>query len=333
MKKKTVLYILALVLGAAVIGSVALGRYPISVGEIFGILGSKILPIEPFWTKTQEALLWNHRLPRVLLACLVGAGLSAAGTAYQGVFRNPMAAPDLLGASSGAALGAAVAILLGLGSGGIMTLAFASGLLTVGLVVFTGHRTRGKRSLGLILSGILIGSLVSSATSFVKLAADPSDQLPAITYWLMGSLNGTSFEDVAFAAVPILLGLGLLQLLRWRLNVLSLGDEEARTIGVHAGRLRMAVIGCATMITAASVAVSGVIGWVGLVVPHLMRKLLGSDNRYLMPGSILFGGIFLLLCDDISRNLMATEIPLGILTALIGAPLFLFLMVKDGERT
>jgi len=335
-KEKTNRIILAgLFLGliALVIGSVALGRYPIGLKELFGILASRFAPIEPFWTKTQEALLLNHRLPRVILACMVGICLSAAGASYQGVFQNPMASPDILGASSGAAFGAALAILLGMNNAMTVVFAFAGSLLTVGLVIFTGRRTRGKRSLGLILSGILIGSLVSSGTSFVKLVADPAEQLPAITYWLMGSLNGTAPKDVWFAAVPMGLGLCLLFLLRWRINVLTLGDEEARAIGVHAGHLRMAVILCATLITAASVAVSGVIGWVGLVIPHLTRKIVGSDYRYLLPASALFGGIFLLVADDISRNLLATEIPLGILTALIGAPLFLFLTVKDGERS
>ena len=262
----------------------------------------------------------------------MGCCLSAAGVAYQGVFQNPMAAPDILGASSGAAFGAALAILLDMESSMVMLFAFASSLLTVGLVIYTGERARGKRSLGLILSGIMIGSLVSSGTSFIKLVADPDDQLPAITYWLMGSLNGTSPKDVLFALVPMGLGLAMLFLLRWRINLLTLGDEEARTMGVNAKRLRIMVILCATLITAASVSVSGVIGWVGLVIPHLTRRMVGNNYKHLMPASMLFGAIFLLLVDDISRNLLATEIPIGILTSLIGAPFFIFLMSKDGER-
>lgn len=337
MKKQKRSYpkIIAILIGclvAAVIGSVVLGRYPIGLKELAGILGAKLFPIEPFWTHTQEALLLNHRLPRILLACLVGGCLSSAGVVYQGVFHNPMAAPDILGASSGAAFGAALAILLHLGSGMVMVFAFVFSLLTVGLVMYTGHRTRGKRSLGLILSGIMIGSLISSGTSFIKLVADPEDQLPAITYWLMGSLNGTSPKDVAFVLIPMGAGLLLLFLLRWRINVLTLGDEEARTMGVNAKRLRIAVILCATLITAASVSVSGVIGWVGLVIPHLTRRLVGSNYRHLLPASMLCGSLFLLLVDNISRNLLATEIPIGILTSLIGAPFFLFLMTKDGER-
>lgn len=323
---------LGVALAVILIGSVVLGRYPIGIRELGGILLSKIVDIEPFWTKTQEALLLNHRLPRIILACLVGCCLSTAGVAYQGVFQNPMAAPDILGASSGAAFGAALAILLNMGNSMIIVFAFLSSLVTVGIVIYTGGRAKGKRSLGLILSGIMIGSLVSSGTSFIKLVADPEDQLPAITYWLMGSLNGTTPQEVLFVLLPMGLGLAMLFLLRWRINVLTLGDEEARTIGVNAGRLRILVILCATMITAASVSVSGVIGWVGLVIPHLTRKMVGNNYKHLMPASMLFGAIFLLLVDNISRNLMATEIPIGILTSLIGAPFFIFLMSRDGER-
>ncbi|MGN1004670.1 MAG: FecCD family ABC transporter permease [Oscillospiraceae bacterium] len=336
MKKKKVSYptVIALLVAAlivAIIGSVTLGRYPIGLKELLGILGSKIFPVEQFWSNTQASLLLNHRLPRILLACLVGCCLSTAGAAYQGVFQNPMAAPDILGASSGAAFGAALAILLGLGSTMITAFAFASSLLTVALVIYIGNRAKGKRVLGLILAGIMIGSLVSSGTSFIKLVADPDDQLPAITYWLMGSLNGTSPKDVLFALIPMAIGLIPLFLLRWRVNILTLGDEEARTMGVNAKRLRVIVILCATLITAASVSVSGLIGWVGLVIPHLSRRLVGNNYRHLLPASMLFGAIFLLLVDDVSRNLLATEIPIGILTSFIGAPFFIYLITRDGE--
>lgn len=327
----TVIILLCVALVVAVIGSVTLGRYPIGLKEMLGILGSKIFKIEQFWTNTQASLLLRHRLPRVLLACLVGCCLSTAGAAYQGVFQNPMAAPDILGASSGAAFGAALAILLGLGSTMITAFAFASSLLTVALVIYIGNRAKGKRVLGLILAGIMIGSLVSSGTSFIKLVADPDDQLPAITYWLMGSLNGTAPKDVLFALIPMAIGLIPLFLLRWRVNILTLGDEEARTMGVNAKRLRVIVILCATLITAASVSVSGLIGWVGLVIPHLSRRLVGNNYRHLLPASMLFGAIFLLLVDDVSRNLLATEIPIGILTSFIGAPFFIYLITRDGE--
>ena len=327
-----VLLILAAALVAAVIGSVALGRYPISLRELGGILLSRVVEIKPFWQPVQEALLLQHRLPRILLACMVGCCLSAAGSAYQSVFQNPMAAPDLLGASSGAAFGAALAILLGLGRSMTVVLAFVGSIGAVAVVICVGGRARGKRAVGLVLAGIMVGSLASSATSFVKLVADPEDQLPAITYWLMGSLNGTAPRDVLFAAVPMAVGLIPLLLLRWRINLLTLGDDEARTLGVHAGRLRITVILCATLMTAASVAVSGVIGWVGLVIPHLTRRLVGSNYKHLLPASMLFGALFLLLVDDVSRGLLATEIPIGILTGFIGAPFFLYLMMRGGER-
>lgn len=326
-----------------IIASIVLGRYPIRLTDTFGILWNQVLswlqgiglPVQTLpetWSKTQAALLLNHRLPRIILACLVGGCLSTAGASYQGVFQNPMAAPDILGASSGAAFGAALAILLRLGGFWIMVFAFAASIATVAMVMYIGNRAKGKRVLNLILAGMMISSLVSSGTSFIKLVADPNDQLPAITYWLMGSLNGTSPADVGFAFLPMLLGLVPLLLLRWKMNVLTLGDDEARTMGVNAKRLRTIVILCATLITAASVSVSGMIGWIGLVIPHLTRRIVGNNYKYLMPASLLFGAIFLLLVDDISRNLMATEIPIGILTSLIGAPFFIYLVLKDGGQ-
>lgn len=327
-----ILVLLFLSLIICIIASLVLGRYPISLRDLSGILLSRFVEIEPFWSPVQESLFLHHRLPRILLACLVGCCLSAAGASYQGVFQNPMAAPDILGASSGAAFGAALAILLDMGRGMIIVMAFACSILTVFAVIYTGTHTKGKRMVGLILAGIMIGSLVSSGTSFIKMAADPEDQLPAITYWLMGSLNGTSPSDVLLAFFPMAAGLFLLYLLRWRINILTLGDEEAQTMGVNAKRLRILVILCSTLITAASVAVSGVIGWVGLVIPHLTRRMVGNNYRHLLPATMLFGAIFLLMVDNVSRNLLATEIPIGILTSFIGAPFFLYLISKDGER-
>ncbi len=326
-----ILILLALALAGAILGSVALGRYPISLKELGGILLSRFVEIEPFWTKTQESLLLQHRLPRILLACLVGGCLSSAGAAYQGVFQNPMASPDILGASAGAAFGAALAILLSLSGSFIMLFAFGGSIFTVMLVMFVAERARGKRVLGLILAGIMVSSLISSGTSLIKLVADPEDQLPAITYWLMGSLNGTSPGDVRFAILPMAVGMVPLFLLRWRINLLSLGDEEARTMGVNARYLRTAVILSSTLVTAAAVSVSGVIGWVGLVIPHLTRRMVGNNYRQLLPASSLFGAVFLLLVDNLSRNLFVTEIPIGILTSFIGAPFFLYLIIREGE--
>ena len=323
--------ILAVVLLALLLLSFGLGRYAVPPAEVIRILLSRIFPVTPSWTEQMETAVISIRLPRILLACMVGGCLSAAGTAYQSVFRNPMAAPDILGTSSGACFGAALAILLGFSRSGVTALAFVSSLLSVALVYAIARRAKGNPVTMLLLAGVMIGSLFSACTSYVKLVADPTNQLPAITYWLMGSLSGTRMNAVGFAAVPMLIGLVPLLALRWRINLLTLDEEEARSMGVNTGRLRLVVILCATVLTAACVAVSGMIGWVGLVIPHLSRKLVGSNCRYLLPASTIFGAIFLLLVDNISRNLLATEIPIGILTAFVGAPFFLYLMTRKEQ--
>ena len=322
------LMVLAAVLLALFLVSFVLGRYDVPLWQVVRILLSKVLPLEATWSGNMAVAVLNVRLPRILLACLVGCALSAAGTAYQSVFRNPMAAPDILGASSGACFGAALAILLGLDRGAVTALAFAASLATVALVYVIARRIRGNQVVNLLLSGIMISSLFSAGTSYIKLVADPTNQLPAITYWLMGSLSGTRMQDVAFALLPMAAGLIPLLLLRWRINLLTLDEEEARSMGVNATALRLAVILCATVLTAASVSVSGMIGWVGLVIPHLSRKLVGNDCRRLLPAAMLLGAIFLLLVDNVSRNLLAVEIPIGILTAFIGAPFFIYLMTR-----
>ncbi|MCB8818555.1 FecCD family ABC transporter permease [Desulfosporosinus shakirovi] len=330
-RHQVVVFSLGILLIFSIIISIRFGRYPIPGKELLGILLSKFYPIEKFWPEQVEIVLLNIRLPRILLACLVGCCLSAAGAAYQGVFQNPMAAPDVLGASQGAAFGAALAILCYRNSTFITFSAFFFSLLTVALVFLISQRARGKTILALVLSGIMISSLFSAATSFIKLVADPTDQLPAITYWLMGSLAGAKFSDILFSIIPMSLGLIPLLLLRWRLNVLTLGDDEAKTMGVNARKIRLLVIICATFVTAASVSVSGMIGWVGLIIPHLARKLVGNNFNQLMPAAMLLGAIFLLFVDNFSRNLFTTEIPLGILTAFIGAPFFIYLITRKGE--
>ena len=322
------LMVLAAVLLALFLVSFVLGRYDVPLWQVVRILLSKVLPLEATWSANMAVAVLNVRLPRILLACLVGCALSAAGTAYQSVFRNPMAAPDSLGASSGACFGAALAILLGLDRGTVTALAFAASLATVALVYVIARRIRGNQVVNLLLSGIMISSLFSAGTSYIKLVADPTNQLPAITYWLMGSLSGTRMQDVTFALLPMAAGLIPLLLLRWRVNLLTLDEEEARSMGVNTTALRLVVILCATVLTAASVSVSGTIGWVGLVIPHLSRKLVGNDCRRLLPAAMLLGAIFLLLVDNVSRNLLAVEIPIGILTAFVGAPFFLYLMTR-----
>lgn len=313
--------------------SFVMGRYGVPLGQVVRILLSGVLPLEQTWTGNMAIAVLNVRLPRILLACLVGCGLSAAGTGYQTVFQNPMAAPDILGASSGACFGASLAILTGQGAVMITVFAFLASLLSVALVYLVGNHTRGNRVVNLLLAGIMVGSLFSACTSYIKLVADPTNQLPQITYWLMGSLSGTRMGTVRFAAVCMAVGLVPLLLLRWRMNLLTLSPDEARAMGVHTDRLRLAVILSSTVLTAAAVSVSGMIGWVGLVIPHLSRRIVGSDCRRLMPMSCLFGAAFLLLVDNMARCLTATEIPIGILTAFVGAPFFIYLMVRGGDRS
>ena len=326
------LLLLGGVLIAAFLVSFTLGRYGVPVTQVLRILFSRILPLNNTWTPEMETVVVNIRLPRILMACLVGCSLSAAGASYQGVFQNPMASPDVLGASSGAAFGAALAILLGASSRGVTMAAFVSGMVTVCVVFLIAQRAPGMRVVNLILAGIMVSSLFTAGTSYVKLVADPTNQLPEITYWLMGSLSGAKLKDVGLAIVPMALGLVPLLLLRWQINLLTLGDEEARTLGVNTNFIRFLVIVCSTLVTAASIAVSGMIGWVGLVIPHLCRKLVGSNYRWLMPASMLAGAAFLLVVDNVSRNLLAVEIPIGILTAFIGAPFFVYLIVRK-EKT
>lgn len=318
-----IILILAAILAGLFLYSFILGHYDVPLREVIHILFTG----HSHDTKMYAAVS-NIRLPRILMACLVGCCLSAAGTSFQCVFQNPMASPDILGASSGACFGAALAILLNYSHTGITLFAFVFSLMSIALVYLIGKASRRNRVVSILLAGMMVSSLFSAGTSYIKLVADPSDQLPAITYWLMGSLSGTRKADLHFVIWPMLIGLVPLLLLRWRINLLTLNEEEAQTMGVHTGRLRLAVILCATFLTAASVSVSGMIGWIGLVIPHLCRKLVGSNCRWLYPAVMIFGAIFLLLVDNISRSLLTVEIPIGILTAFIGAPFFIFLMTR-----
>ena len=331
-KANITLVALAVILVVLSVVSFLVGRYPISPDKVVSILASGVFPVDQYWTDQEAIIFFNVRLPRVLLAMLVGCSLSAAGAAYQGTFQNPLVSPDILGASQGAAFGAAVAILLGFASFGISAMAFIFAIVTVLLVIVVAQAARGNQVLTVVLAGVMVSSLFSAGVSFTKLIADPSDQLPAITYWLMGSLTGAKPSDVTMVLPFMILGLVTLHILKWRINILTMGDEEAATMGVNTKRLRLIIIISATLITAASVAVTGMIGWVGLVIPHLSRMLIGSDYRKLMPASMLMGASFLLLVDDVSRLLTTAEIPIGILTAFIGAPFFLYLITKQGRR-
>jgi iron complex transport system permease protein len=265
----------------------------------------------------------------VLAALMVGASLAAAGTAYQGMFRNPLVSPDILGVSTGAALGAVLAIFLSLDVLGIQALAFAGGLAAVGVVYAIGSRLRGHDPLlALVLTGVVMGTLLGSGIALLKYLADPYNQLPAITYWLLGSLAAITPRDLVSAAPLALLGLAPMLLLRWRVNLLALPDDEARALGVDTRRLRTVIVAAATLMTAAAVAISGIIGWVGLLIPHAARLLIGPDFGRLLPLAMLLGAAFLLGVDTLCRTAALVEIPPGVLTALLGTPFFLWLFAR-----
>ena len=324
--------VLGAVFLAVLLGSLLVGRYALSPGQLVHMLWARVTGGAADWPISDDKVVFAVRLPRVAAAALVGAALAVSGAAYQGMFRNPMVSPDILGASTGAGFGAAVAILLGAGYFGISAAAFCCGLLAVAAAWLVSRLSKADQAVALILAGMMISSLFSAGTSFVKLVADTQQQLPAITYWLMGSLSSIKDKAGGFLAIPVALGMIPLFFLRWRMNLLTVGEEEAQSMGVNTRRLRGAVIVCATLLTSASVAVSGMIGWVGLVIPHFCRMLFGYDYRRLIPAGALFGAAFLLAVDDIARLVTTGELPLGILTAFVGAPLFLYLIATGGGR-
>lgn len=315
-----------------VLFSFSLGKYSIDPLTLIKILSSRMIEIPHGWPIQAETVLFHVRLPRVMMGALIGGGLACAGAAYQGIFQNPLVSPDLLGASHGAAFGAALGLFFSVGYQGVSLSAFVFGLLAVALVCLIGIRSHLQSTLALILAGIMVGSMFSAGISFLKLVADPTNNLPVIIYWLMGSLASIRMQDVVFAGPLILLGLIPLMFWRWRINVLTMGDEEARAMGVNARMIRLGVILSATLITAATVSVSGLIGWVGLVIPHFARIIVGEDYRVLLPASLLLGASFLVMVDNLARMLISSEIPIGILTAFVGAPFFLYLILKKGEH-
>jgi iron complex transport system permease protein len=321
------------VLAAGLVVAFTIGRYPVSLAELLDVLWSRALGRAPSAPAAVENVVLLVRGPRVMAALLVGSALAVAGTAFQGLFRNPLVSPDILGASSGAALGAVIGIFFSLGIIGIELLAFVGGLAAVAAVYVIGSMLRSRDPiLVLVLAGVVIGALLGAGVGLVKYLADPYNQLPAMTFWLLGSLAATSVSDLLPLLGPVAVGTIVLVALRWRMNVMSLPDEEARALGVSTGPLRIAIVAAATLVTSASVATSGIIGWVGLVVPHLARALVGPDFPRLLPASALLGGGFLLLIDTLARTAAPVEIPLGILTAVIGTPFFIWLLA-DMQRS
>lgn len=308
------------VLLAGMLAAFTVGRTPMSLSDLWAVITGSA-------SDTLQTVVWQIRAPRIAAAVAVGAALSVAGAAFQGLFRNPLVSPDILGASAGAALGALLGIYFSLGIAGIQLAAFAGGLLAVGMVYGVGSTVRQSDPvLVLLLAGVVIGSLLGAGIGLIKTLADPYNQLPAMTFWLLGSLSGAHADDLPALLLPVALGLVVLLLLRWRLDVMSLPEEEARALGARTTLLRLAIVAAATLITAASVAAAGIVGWVGLVVPHLARFLVGPSFVRLLPASALLGGGFLLLIDTLARSVAQVEVPLGILTALIGSPFFIVLL-------
>jgi len=313
----------------AVIISLVIGRYPISLPEFFNAISNKISGTSTM-VNSIDTVLFNVRIPRIIAALLIGGALSVAGATYQGLFKNPMVSPDILGASAGAGFGAALGILLSFNTAGIQISAFLFGLgaVTITYLLSSAIGRGNSATLVLILTGMVVSTLFSSFISITKYVADPTDKLPAITFWLMGGLSSVGLKDLKTLLIPITLGIIPLFFLRWKLNILSFGEEEAKALGLDTSSLRIVIIFCSTLITAGTISVSGMIGWIGLIIPHMARMIVGPNFKVLLPTSLILGATFLLLVDDFARCAFAMEIPLGILTSLIGAPFFIFLLMK-----
>ena len=322
---KIVLVILPVLTALIALG---IGRIWISPAEIMTSISAKITGSEGL-SGMIEKTLWNIRMPRILLAILVGAGLSAAGCAFQSLFANPLATPDTLGVASGASFGAALGLLLGFGMIGVQATSLLMGALAVTLTWLAGSG-KNKGLSTIVLSGIMMGSLFNALVSLVKFVAEEESQLPAITYWLMGGLNSAGYETLKLGALPILIGIFILYLIRWRMNLLPLSEDEVKSSGVNIKVLRGITIVCATGITASCVSMCGQVGWVGLLIPHMCRMKFGSNHLSLLPAAISFGAVFMILVDTLARSMSAAEIPVSILTAIIGAPFFIILMRRSG---
>ncbi|MEQ8174085.1 MAG: iron ABC transporter permease [Syntrophomonadaceae bacterium] len=326
LKNKLILIILPL---GAVIGSLFIGNFQADATIILSLIISKL----PFaaggdFSANLQTAIFEIRLPRILLTLLVGMSLSVSGAVFQGVFRNPLVSDHILGVSNGASLGAAAALLLGAPISVVQLAAFISGMAAVGMTYSVSRIYKTTSTLTLVLSGIIVGGLFSALVSLMKSVADPLDKMPAIVFWLMGSFAKISSDDLTYSVPIMLASLIILWLVRWRLNVLAMGEEEARSLGMNVEAFRVVLIVLCTLATSTAVAISGVIGWVGLVIPHVARILVGPDHKDLIPVSISLGGTYLVLMDDLARSLTTAEISIGILTAIIGAPFFAYLLRK-----
>lgn len=329
MKRALILTLIPLVCALLALG---VGHIYISPVDVLLGLGHLIAPETFPANQDTSMVIINIRLPRVLAAMCIGAAISVAGAAYQGLFQNPLMSPDLLGASHGAGFGASLAILLGFNIFGIQSTAFVFGMSAVGLVCLIGSRVRSNPLLGFLLTGVLVWSLFNAATSYLKFAADTYDKLPSLTFWLMGSLATITYQDLLIILAPLGVGFVGLLFMRWPLNVMTTGEENAKALGINTGVIRFLTIACATMLTAASVCIAGIIMWVGLLVPHIVRSLVGPNFRDLIPASISIGAVFLLVVDTLARTMSLLEIPLGVLTSFVCAPFFFYLMMRDKAR-
>lgn len=309
------------------ITGLCIGRMPISPAEVLKAVLARF-GIGTGVSAQISTVIWSMRMPRLILACLVGSGLSISGCAFQGRFSNPLATADTLGVASGASFGAAVALLLGFGMIGVQLSALIFGGLAVLLTGLAGFGLNQGKSVP-ILAGIMVSSLFSSLVSLVKFVADTDSQLPAITYWLMGSLESAGYPSLMLGAPPIIIGIAILLLLRWRMNLLPLSEDEAVSSGVNIKSLRLVTELCATMITASCVSMCGQVGWVGLIVPHICRMRYGSNHKALLPASVCIGASFMVIVDTVARTASPKEIPVSILTAIVGAPFFVFLLRKS----
>lgn len=309
---------------------IGIGRYYVSPSDALSAIWQFFTGTATGVGTTEFSVIINLRLPRILLAIVAGAALTSAGCAFQAVFSNPLAAPDTLGVSAGSALGACIGLLLGLSSLSVQLLAFGCGVIAVTLTFWVNRSRIAASSIALVLSGIAVAAIFQAGTSLVQMMADPNKTLPEITYWLMGSLSRANYIGILFALPAALAGILTLRILRWRLNMLSLDEHEAASLGIPVKKLRTAVIIAATLCTATAVSLSGMVGWLGILAPHIARMIYGSDNRYVLPAGMSFGATALIVMDTLARNLVPGELPISVLTALIGAPIFIVLLRRTG---
>ena len=307
--------------------SICIGRYGISPLEVVESLLSFFLQKEPT-DELKYNVVMQVRMPRILLSIIVGSGLACAGASYQCIFGNPLVSPDILGVSAGAGFGASLAILMSAGTWLVQIQALFFGLLAVAIVLLISRVRKKTEVFMLVLSGVIVTALFEAFISIIKYVADPQDQLPAITIWLMGSLASASYKDTVVAACVIVPCMAILFTLRWKMNLLSLNEDEAKSLGIKVEQMRLVIIIVSTLMTAVSVSLCGIIGWIGLVIPHVGRFVVGNDHRSLIPACILMGGTYLLVIDGIARTISAAELPISILTSIIGAPFFAFMLRK-----